>query len=290
MLKNRTATLSIALAVFCLLPIIKEANAVFKVNEPSSKSVHIAAVRSLPEPVTASVKYVVQSGKATPELISSIGSDLPLSIALDRIMPAGWKLSGKSQTHLLEKKASWDSFRRPLDDTLTEVGQNAQVRFFVNWDKKTVTVLPLETTKSLQPVPAQPLSAAKPVAVVQKEEISDENQKPTSGIFPRKINAKPTPEVSQELYKPKSSKIITWKLEKASLRRQLEVLCERQEPKWNMVWNSSLEDYILPVTATFKGEFIAVVHEVFLVLRKTSDCGLKPKFYRGNNTLAVRDI
>lgn len=278
----RTATLLVTFMMFCLLPFMNEANAVFKVNDAPS-SIKVAAVQSTP--LQTQIQYVVESGTPTPEFVSSIGTDLPLNIAMTTIMPTGWTLSESSQPHLLLKQVSWEVTQEPFSQVLSDFAQREQIRFFVNWDKKRVTVLPVKTmvAKTVAPV------STRPAPLVNHDVVLAESGQPRPAA---ELKSPPpevlAPEVMDDAYWPQDSKIVTWELKAGSLREQLEKWCEAQS--WTMVWNSSLDDYILPVPATFKGEFKAIVHETFMVLRRTSDCGLKPKFYTGNNVVEVRDI
>lgn len=266
----RPAIFMLSLVALCLLPFVEEANAVFKVNEPASIATQPYQAATLQTPqVVSSIPFVVETGSTTTERINSVGSDLPLNIALGRILPAGWQIKDDLQNPLLFKRVSWDISQQTLSQALTTIGQQENVRFFVNGDKKQVTVLPVKVaSRTVQaPAPVPP-----PVR---------------ASAAPPKKQAAPNPEISEDVYKQPVMSVV-WKLEPGSMREQLEKWCMKNN--WTMAWTASLDDYIIPVSATFEGEFKEIVYEAFQVLRRTAGCGVKPKFYKGNNVVEVRDI
>jgi len=292
--KNRTAKLTLSFFILCLLPFGREASAIFKMNQPTTP-IPISANQSQSMPTPG--QYVVQSGKGEVRLVSGMGTELPLNIALRMIMPADWKVSGNSKPDLLTKKVSWDVSNEPLHYTLAQIGQKERIRFFINLVKKEVTILPLRTV--IKTVPAKPVIPAV-IAITQRNLPPNENTAlqtvPAKPIIPaaiaitqQNLPSNENPDVPQDTYTPPAPSILILELKTGSLRKQLDQWCTKQN--WTMVWNSSMmDDYILEVSATFTGKFKSIVHEAFMVLRKTSDCALKPKFYSGNGVLEVRDI
>jgi len=269
MLKIRTGSIIILfLIVFGILPYSNEANAIFKVNE----TIKLKSPEIFPEKIF-DTPIIVESGRGKFRPVSSMGKNLPVKIALGQVMPENWKIGNNSQSSLLAKRVTWEASNDSLKNVLELIGNRHQIRFFINWDRKEVTVLPLkEMSKPQKLMVKQPsIKLINPEIVGQT--IKEEPKEPTFQ----------TSSEDQEEYKKTG-----WNVKSGSLRKQLESWCIVN--KWTLVWNSVLPDYILVVSATFSGEFEQTVDEAFLVLRKTSDCALKPRFYKGNDVLEIKDI
>lgn len=278
MLKLRPGSVLLpALLVLCIVASATTARAVFKVNKPAP----VTPVQSF-TPAPLDTPIIIETGKGVAEYRSSKGKNLPMGMALGMITPSGWEPGKFSKTGLMSKRVTWQSSHEPWNDTLRDLGRQNHMRFLINWDRKEVTVLPL--AMAAKPV-ATPPAAAPVLAQTKPEPIPVQ---PVAQPAPDVTPATSQPEVSLEEYKKPSVKIVAWSLKAGSVRKQLESFSAANN--WNMVWTSNLSDYIVPVSATFTGPFEQVVHEAFVVIRKTSDCGLKPKFYRGNFVVEVKDI
>ncbi len=284
--KLRTGTiLMVSLIALGILPCPDMANALFKVNEAPVKQPILASLTT-----PSSLSVIIESGHGVSTSLSSKGNSLPVNIALGAIIPDDWKIGKRSHKGLLSRKVTWVSSEEPWKTTLESMGHRNKIRFFINWDRNEVTVLPLKPVTATQKTAPQKRSVStKPAEFPQKEQ----ELKPrtvAANTTPKIKSETPPPDVSQASYEEKKVQIksLVWELKSGSLRKQVEAWCKFN--KWTLVWNSVLSDYILATSAQFTGEFEQTVHEAFLVLRKTADCGITPKFHNGNNVVEIKDI